>query len=86
VLRVVSQDDADNQSDLSYVEEHHWYPTRSEAASPVTEDPIRLRPVGPLEVQRLVREGGEANEEEAQESLGTRAQIPTEHIVITVNI
>ena len=62
------QDDADNQSDLSYAEEeHHWYPTRSEAVSPVTEDPIHLRPVGPLEVQRLVREGGDNGDDEEEE-------------------
>jgi len=62
------QDDADNQSDLSYAEEeHHWYLTHSEAAFPVTEDPIRLRPVGPLEVQRLVREGGEDGDDEEEQ-------------------
>ena len=50
--RVVSQDDSDNQSDLSYTEEeHHWYPALSEAMSLLTEDQICLRPVGPLEVQ-----------------------------------
>jgi len=67
------QDDADNQSDLSYAEDkHHWYPALSEAAPPTTEDPIRLRPVGPLEVQELVREGGDDgdNKEEEESSEG----------------
>jgi len=67
------QDDADNQSDLSYAEEeHHWYPALSDAVPPMTEDPIRLRPVGPLEVQDLVREGGDDgdNEEEEESSEG----------------
>jgi len=55
VPRIMTQDDADNQSDLSYAEEeHHWYLALSEAAAPMTEDPIHLRPVGPLEVQELV--------------------------------
>jgi len=55
VPRIVTQDDADNQSDLLYAEEeHHWYPALSEAAPSTTEDPIRLRPVGPLEVLELV--------------------------------
>jgi len=67
------QDDADNQSDLSYAEEEHqWYSALSEAAPSTTEGPVRLRPVGPLEVQELVREGGDDgdNEEEEESSEG----------------
>ena len=72
------QDDVDNQSDLSYAEEeHHWYLALSDAAPPMTEDPIRLRPVGPLEVQELVQEGGDngGNEKEEESSEGEDIEV-----------
>ena len=44
---------------------------------PQCEDPIRLRPVGPLEVQELVREGGDDgdNEEEEESSEGEDVEV-----------